>query len=94
MEISTFLIEKVFVRSTPNYENSDIQNQFLMSKIIRILPFFSLKNIKSEAQVILMTPFFTAIFVALSLLKLGQNFDFHWTARDKKSAYVIYGIFF
>jgi hypothetical protein len=46
MEISTFLIEKVFVRSTPNYENSDIQNQFLMSKIIRILPFFFIEVYK------------------------------------------------
>ena len=54
--------------------NSDIQSQFSMSKIIWILPnFFSLKNIKSGAQLLLMTLFAYCHFWSTLFTKIGPK---------------------
>ena len=56
-------------------QNSDFQSQFSMSKIIRILPiFFSLKNIKSGAQLILMTLFVYCHFWSTLFTKIRPKF--------------------
>ena len=73
-----------FGRSTPDYESgyedskvltsSDLQSQFLMPIIIRILPFFFHRRI-SGAQYTLITLFVYCHFWSISFTKIGPKFQ-------------------
>ena len=56
-------------------QNFDFQSQFSMSKIIRILPFFLLKDIKSGTQLILMTLFVYHHFWSTLFTEVGPKFQ-------------------
>ena len=82
MERSTFLLSKVFGRSTPDYESGcedhkilTFKVNFLCQKLSKSFHFFSSKNIKSGAQLILMSIFVYCHFWSTLFTKNGPKFQ-------------------